>query len=820
VRRSFVGGLACAALVAALGCSSPEERFAEHLQRAEEHLAAGRNDDALLELQGALKIRPEDAELNERLGRMLAERGNSQPAVFHLGEAYRLDPERVEAGILQAQLVWKTAPPRAEQILRELEQAHPEDPRVYRGESELAITMGDADRALVAAERARELAPDAESWNAIAAAHMARIRAVQSAGETPTDELYLAVIAALDKVDELTGGDHIGARVEKAAIYGQWPGHEAEALQGFRHALALAKQKGEHVPYAARSLAAYAQQSQQPELRREALRELVTADPSRVREWDELARVSGQIEGTPAAEAVYQELLAAQPDQVAAHTAYANFLSRQQRTLDAVAHVDRAISDGLDEAELWELLLRLEISERRMKDARATLAEMEDRHEDDPITARARARLALAENRNEDALQALQALSADRESAEAERLRALAHLNLGNYAAATSAVQRALTLAPRDALPSLRVKAAIHDKAGEWQESLRILDRLAAAGALEPNEELMRIRALYGTQQGDDARKALEALLSGKRVDADAAVEYAKREGAAHPARARAFLIRAFGQAPGNYEVLEALTLSEIRAGQVQPALTRLDKLVQSQLASPRVLLLRAETLAAAGQLDRAEADALRAFEAAPDLPRAIDLLYAIYVAQDKVEEARRSFEEADSVGVLHDGARVLLGRLYLVEGMDEKAKETYEKVLAKDPNAALAKNDLAFLLASSGGDLARATTLAEEAQKALPDHPAVADTVGFVYLQANRQNAALQQFRYALELARNQSGPESPIVHYHLGLSLMAGGRKQEAAEAFQRALDLNPAFPGSSDARRLLEEARRAPAAPPSAG
>jgi len=47
-----------------------------------------------------------------------------------------------------------------------------------------------------------------------------------------------------------------------------------------------------------------------------------------------------------------------------------------------------------------------------------------------------------------------------------------------------------------------------------------------------------------------------------------------------------------------------------------------------------------------------------------------------------------------------------------------------------------------------------------------------------------------------------------------------MAGGRKQEAAEAFQRALDLNPAFPGSSDARRLLEEARRAPAAPPSAG
>jgi tetratricopeptide (TPR) repeat protein len=821
VRRRISGGLVCAALLAAVACSTPEERFAGHLQRAEEHLAAGKKDDALLELQGALKIRPEDAELNERLGRMLAERGNAQPAVFHLGEAYRLDPERVDAGILQAQLVWKTAPPRAEQILRAIHDAHPEDPRVYRGESTLAVTMEDAERALVAATRARDLAPDdPENWNALAAANMAGIRALQRKSETPPDALFQAVIAALDKVDALTGGDHIGARVEKASVLGQWPGHEEEAVQGFRDALALAKQKGESVPYAARSMAAYARQTRKRDLRREALRELVAADSSRVSDWDELARLSALLDGPPAAEQVYQELLAAQPDLVGAHIAYATFLSRQQRTLDAIAHVDRAISDGLDEAELWELMLRLEISERRMKDARATLAEMEDRHEDDPITTRSRARLALAENRNDDALQALQTLSGERESAEAERLRALAHMNLGNYAAAISAVQRALALAPRDALTSLRVKAAIHDKAGEWPESLRILNRMASRGDLEPGEELMRVRALYGTEQADAGREALEKLLGGQRTFPDAAVEYAKREGAAHPDRARAHLAKAFAQAPGNYEVLEALTLSEIRAGQAQPALTRLDKLVQSQLASPRVLLLRAEVLAAAGQLDRAEADALRAFEAAPQLPRAIDLLYAIYLAQDKVAEALRSFEEADSVGVLHEGARILLGRLYVVQGMNDKAKETYEKVLAKDPNAALAKNDLAFLLASSGGDLARATTLAEEAQKALPDHPTVADTVGFVYLQANRQNAALQQFRLALDLARSQSGPESPIVHYHLGLSLMAGGRKQEAAEAFERALELNPAFPGSSDARRLLEEARRAPAAPRSAG
>lgn len=819
VRRcAALAPLALALWVAASGCSSPEERFAKHLERAEAHLAAGQTDDALVELQGALKIHPDDADLNERIGRLLAERGNTQPGAFHLGEAYRLDPNRVDAAVLQAQLVWRNSPPRAEQILRDVLQSHPEDPRVYRGESALAVAMGDLDRAQRAAEKARDLAPDdPESWVTLGAAQVARIRALQQRKQTPPDATYEAALAAFGKVDQLVSG-HVGARVEKARVYSMWPGHQAQATEGYREALALARKGKESGPvaYAARSLAEYAAQSGQRELRLEALRELVKAEPARVRSWDQLARQTGELQGAEAEEAVYKELLAAQPDLPAAHVAFASFLTRQQRSLDAIAHLDRAISDGLDEPILWEHMFRLELSEGRLPDARATLKEMQDRHADDPITIRSRARLALAEERYADALEILKPLQGDKESAESERLRALANMNLKNYAAATSAIQRALTLAPGDAAASLRVKAAVHDAAGEWQDSLRTLNRLASFGALSPGEEVLRARALYGTGDKAGGRRSLEGVLAAELPPPEAAVEYSKREGASDPQGARGYLAKVLAKAPGNYDALEAATLLDIRVGDVQGALARLDKLVQSQLAGPRVLLLRAEALAAAGQLDRAEADALRAFEAAPQLPRAVDLLYAIYVAQGKVSEARKSFEEADSVGVLHDGARILLGRLYLVDGMSDQAKATYEKVLAKDPNAALAKNDLAFLLASRGEDLARATALAEEAQRALPDQPAVADTVGFVYLQSNRPDAALQQFRYALELARQQSGQESPMVHYHIGLTLAAQGRQKEAASAFKKALELNPNFPGSEDARRQIEEAQHAPAAP----
>ena len=126
-------------------------------------------------------------------------------------------------------------------------------------------------------------------------------------------------------------------------------------------------------------------------------------------------------------------------------------------------------------------------------------------------------------------------------------------------------------------------------------------------------------------------------------------------------------------------------------------------------------MLLRAQLLADTGDLARAETDALRAFEAAPALPGAVDVLIRIYRGQDKLEAALRSFEEAEAAGVLHTGARRLLGRLYAEQGQFEQELATLDTrrddllaqikvlIMPKDPNDE--KNVVLEIRAGTGGD-------------------------------------------------------------------------------------------------------------------
>ncbi len=798
--------LVVAALLLA-ACSSPEERLAAHLERGEAHLKEGRTEEALLEFQSALNLRPDDASLFERVGQVLYERNQFDEALQYFAQAHQLDPSRIEAAMMEARLLVLRNPVRARQIVRRALKDAPESDTVHRTQAHLSLARRDTRTALRSATRATELDPDdAENWAQLGAVHEMRINHGKKRRRPPGDEDYQAALSAFERVSELEEGEPRGL-VLQARVLAGWPGHQEEALLTFERALDMALGSGsaDDIALVARALDEYGQEVEIPRIRRRALRALVDLDPADYESWEALARLTGGREPLRA-EIVYLELLEKQPKSAQAHQLYANYLIRTERPRDAASHIRHVLDDGVDAPGLWSWLVRSEIQQARLANARAAYVEMAERHPDLPITRTAKARLALAEGRADEATKLIAALLATDESSELRRLKALAEYRLGNLRAARAAIDRAMALSPSPHYPTIRLRARIYHDLGIWLETVRMFRLLRGRGQeLSREETVMLATALYRGGKPVTGREMLQELMDATPPFPDAAVAYAELEGRRNPRRVREMLLRSFEHQPRHPEVLERLTDDDLKAGRGAEALERLNGVVAGGGATPRTLQMRAEILAGMGAFDEAEADLLRAFEADPMLPGAMELLYSIYAAQDRLEEARRSFEQAEQAGVLHAGARLLLARLYLGEGDLARARETYERVLAENPSLWSAKNDLAWVLAEQGKDLDRALQLARDAHVASGQTAATADTVGYVHLKAGRYEAGLQQFRKAIRIARREREP-AQAFQYHQGLALEGLGRAGEATRAFQRALAEGD-FPEAEDARRRLE-------------
>ena len=802
----------------ALACASPEERFADHLVRGAEFADQGDRQKALLEYNSALKIKPDDADVNERVGDLLREGGAGEDAAFFYREAYRLDPQRYGAAIKEARLVLFSDPARAADILARVEKQHPQQSGISRARSELALVRSDVDAALAAAEEAAALAPDEPAnWIQVSRAHQARVRAAVMAGTTAPDSVYQDALDALARA-EVTGGD-LSARLERAKVLSSWAGHRLEAEAAYRaateHAAGM-ENKGPSVTLAADAAAKYARRSSRAELEQWALRQLVDVHDARYDAWTRLAQLAEDAQ-EGAGEAIFQELLSRRPLDATSSVVFANFLVGAGHGLDAIAHLEEVIEDGVESPILWEQLLRLQLRRLQLANARATFVRMADAFPDHPVTRRAEARLAVVSGRTAAGAEILRELVTAAESQESLRLLALAEYRLGNFRQASTAIDRALVLSGGFQIDAMKLKAEIHHDAGDWRRALAAYERMVTSGhKLASPDRIRRARALYKIGMGPFGRAVLLRLLAEEKPPADAAVQYAHREGDQDPEGARAYLEAAFVHAPTNYDVLRMLTASDAEAGKIDVALARLNQVVETRRVGPRVLLLRAEILRDRGSFDDAEADALRAFESAPDSVAAVELLYDIYAAQGKVAEARKSFEEAEAAGVLHSGARLLLGRLALHEGDTTVARGMFEQVVEEVPDLAGAKSDLALVLAEQGEDLGRALQLAQDAEKVLKKNAGAAHAVGIVYLESGRNEAALQQLRKALRFAERRDGGRAPSVHYHLGMALRALERNEEAVQEFESALTLDSEFPQAEDARQQLEGLRaRAPAA-----
>jgi tetratricopeptide (TPR) repeat protein len=139
----------------------------------------------------------------------------------------------------------------------------------------------------------------------------------------------------------------------------------------------------------------------------------------------------------------------------------------------------------------------------------------------------------------------------------------------------------------------------------------------------------------------------------------------------------------------------------------------------------------------------------------------------------------------------LPDNITVLSTLALVLDSASRKpeAKQVYEATLKLDPNNGVALNNLAFLLAESGGDLDEALTKAQRAKQLLPNLFEISDTLGWIYLKKNLSANAIDIFK---DLVVKQ--PNHSTYHYHLGMAYSQQGDKSKALEQLREALKYNP--------------------------
>ncbi len=132
----------------------------------------------------------------------------------------------------------------------------------------------------------------------------------------------------------------------------------------------------------------------------------------------------------------------------------------------------------------------------------------------------------------------------------------------------------------------------------------------------------------------------------------------------------------------------------------------------------------------------------------------------------------------------------------------DLQAAEVFRDALATHTNAHPIMNHLAYMWAVNNENLPEAQGWAERALAHEPRNHAYIDTLGWVHFRQGRFHEALTQLLLAARLAPRDDG----VIFDHIGDTLQALGRLEEAIAFWRRALALTP---GDSGLKRKVERA-----------
>jgi tetratricopeptide (TPR) repeat protein len=337
---------------------------------------------------------------------------------------------------------------------------------------------------------------------------------------------------------------------------------------------------------------------------------------------------------------------------------------------------------------------------------------------------------------------------------------------------------------------------------GRPEDALRFADQALSIISANPKARLYRSVALTALGRHDEARAGLSGLLRDNPRYAEARLQQAILAITEKKfVEAQEILSKLQEANPNDARPLMGLAESYAVQAQFDKALIMLTGELKKSPNRVDLRLLLGTMAVRAGKLDLA-IDQYRAL-VAQDSKSAEWLMRLgnVYQLKGDSANAAKQFEQAKQLAPSAVAPVVFLAESLERSGHVEEAKANYRRALQLQPDNPIIMNNLAQLLADSGGSLDEALDLSRRALQKAPDQAPIIDTLGWVYLKKNSIDSALQTFT---SLSRKY--PDVPVFRYHLGLAAMQKGDRLMAKNEIEKALASKPSPQEAVEMRDVL--------------
>ncbi len=784
------GVCALVAVGAVLGCGGPEEKKAQYTARAQAYIQESNFPKARVALRNVLKIDPKDAEAYFLFAQVEEKEKNWRSAFGNYLRTVELNPDHRGALLkLGKYYVEGRLPDKVLEVADKVLAKHPDDVAAQTLKAAVLAMTGRKPEAIAQAQTINARHPtDPDAALLLASVYTAQQRFTEAA-----TVLRRAVDAQPQHVGLLTT---LGATLVRTEDF-------AGAEQVLRRIVAVEPKVMDHRLLLAR----FYDHAKNPDKAEAVIREAVELDPDnedrRLKLAEYLAARSDAVRG----EAALLEARKALPYSMKIRFALGKHYESKREGGKARKIYEEVVDEkgtrppGL---EAQVKLAGLDLAEGRQEAAEKRLQEV---LKENPLAADAlllHGKLAMGRKDGKEAVQSFRSVLKDQpDAADVQALLGQAYLLTGEASLARESLEKAVSLNPRQ-MDARRALAGLDAGEGRRNEARRHLEEILK----EAPKDLNALGMSLGLQVADRDWSAAEATLSRLRETGANGLVIGMAEGNVYQARqqwdkALAAFERATAADPVAPDPLFSLVRIEIGRGRAAQARARLDDILSGRPDHPYAHGMLGEVLLLLKEETRAERELQEANRIKPDwvtpwLDRA-----NLHTSRKNPSEAVQVLETGLKANPRSEELRVLLASMLNTMGQTDRAIKEYETVLRDNPQALVAANNLASMLADKKGDppsLERALALSRDFEKVAP-HPFFLDTLGWVYLKMGRSDDALRVIRQAVAKA-----PQHPVLNYHLGMAYYRAGEAKQARIYLEKAVHAGQAFPGLDEARTVL--------------